>query len=131
MNCVQEFLIHENDIPKNKVKKRIVTYISTNLYYSGMHWTNRNKIKDSWHSLIAYIVNSEQIKPYTVPVQIKIHWNTRYDLDNNGIMRKMIIDGLKESGIIEDDTKKHLKRIDERVWNKSGILVQISDYTED
>lgn len=131
MNKCQEFFIPETSIPKHKVKRREVTYISTNLYYSGMHWTNRNKIKDSWHKMIADIIELDQLYPYTVPISISFYWCTRYDLDNNGIMRKMIIDGLKETGIIEDDTRKHIKRITETVWNKPGILVRLCDYIED
>lgn len=119
------------DIPVLKVKKRNVTYISTNLYYSGMHWTARNKIKDAWHKLVADATKAYDIQPYSVPVQLYFEWSNRFDLDNNAVMRKMIIDGLVQARIIIDDTKKFVKGIKERIGTNKGILVEITDYTGD
>ncbi len=118
------------NIPLIKVRKRLVGYISTNLYYSGIHWSVRNKIKDAWHNTVIESIKESNIKQCPYPISITFYWNTRYDLDNNGIMRKMIIDSLVLSGIIIDDTKKYIKRITEELTEEKLIRVIIQKFKE-
>lgn len=115
------------DIPSIKIGKKEYTYISSNKYYSGIHWSIRNKIKDLWHYLVKECIDNSKLIKYKNKVSIDFYWNTRYDLDNNAIMRKMIIDSLVINSIIKDDTKKYIVKISDNIFEENYIKVVINE----
>ena len=117
-------------IPTCKIKRnKTCTYISTNQYYSGMHWTVRRYIGDAWHETVKAALNFYDILAVDYPVKLKFYWNNRFDLDNNAVMRKMIIDSLVLANILPDDTKKYIKSISEYIYEEEGIRIDILKYT--
>jgi hypothetical protein len=69
-----------------------------------------NLVKREWDEIIAAIVASENLVPYTVPVWVHFDFytNRRRDFNNIEASQKFILDGLIESGVIPSDSQKCL-----------------------
>lgn len=94
--------------------------ISANAFYSGMHFSKRNKIADEWHLVIKSACR--HLHPI-MRCKLVFDFNTGYDLDNNSAMMKMIIDGIVLAGILPDDNKNHVKEITIRSSNKNRVTI--------
>jgi hypothetical protein len=86
--------------------------ISNNDFYSGMHWTKRRAIAKTFHEMVWYLCRQYNVPEVKSKCKIIFMFNNKLDTDNNSIMAKMIIDGLKKSGILIDDTRKHVSAIE-------------------
>jgi hypothetical protein len=97
--------------------------ISSNDFYSGVHWTKRKKIADEWHLKIKLICRELRIEPVK-KCKLIFDFNNRFDIDNNSAMIKMVIDGMVIAGIFPDDNKDHIKEIviRESKYNRLTIL---------
>jgi hypothetical protein len=86
--------------------------VSTNKYYSGMHWTKRNKLKDMY--LFEVKSKIREIQKIDNPVNIEFYFffkSRALDSSNCSIMGKMIEDSLVKIGILNDDTYKHVRKV--------------------
>ena len=97
-----------------------------NKLYSGCHWTVRKRQADFIHSLIttALYVNKVPKQPFKDPVKVSISYNSRLDIDNHSYLSKLIIDGMK-GWVIQDDTKKYIRELDQKFWEGQGIKVEV------
>lgn len=102
--------------------------VSMNVFYSGTHWRKKHKIASQYHELIKWYCREKKIRKFNAPVILHFTFNNRLDIDNNGAMVKMIIDGLVRAKVFEDDNKKYIKgySVD---YDKSvnNVLIQINN----
>lgn len=102
---------------------------SLNAIYSGIHWAKRKKQKKFIKKIVQLSLNSKNLREFSVPVSIKMQFNSRLDVSNHGYLFKMIEDCIVEFGIIKDDSDKFVK---ESVMTKQnyykGIVICISEY---
>jgi len=61
---------------------------------------------------------------FTTPVDICVYFNNKFDIDNNSIMAKMIIDGMKGI-VIQDDSRKFVKSLTLKFYDEDGIKVEV------
>ena len=97
-----------------------------NKLYSGVHWTVRKRQADFIHSLIqtTLYVNKVPKMPFKSPVKVSISYNSRLDIDNHSYLSKLIIDGMK-GWLIQDDTKRYVRELNQKFWEGKGILVEV------
>lgn len=90
----------------------ILEKISTNRVYSGLHWTERNRIKDLYHTYVKlYVKNDEQLK-FPVRCTYSFIWHKRsLDASNCTFMLKLLEDGLVNAGILPDDSIDYVSEI--------------------
>jgi hypothetical protein len=105
--------------------------VSLNKFYSSPHWTIRSKEKNFWKNFFAKmpIKNNRQINQY----QLTLRYNSRLDADNTILHCKFLIDYLRSTNLIIDDTKKYYKGLhiipDETLGKKHyKLYVQIISY---
>ena len=83
--------------------------VSTNAFYSGMHWNDRREIakvyKGMTHEALGRVGMLEG-GPFTI--MFRVYKNRPYDASNCTVMGKMIEDALKGK-IIPDDGVKQVK----------------------
>lgn len=84
--------------------------ISTNRIYSGLHWSERNRLKDLYHAhLLPWRLSRPELK-FPVKITYTFVWSKRpLDSTNQTFMIKMLEDGLVKIGILPDDTPKYVK----------------------
>ena len=85
--------------------------VSTNVIYSGKHWTVRKQHADLYHQYIRAEVKPPE-KGFEYPIDITYIFNFKgklLDTTNCTYMVKLLEDGLVKSGIIEDDDPKHVQ----------------------
>lgn len=82
-------------------------HISLNDWYSGKHWSNRNKIKDEWCMFFTQMI----AKPYPVieKYTMELRYNSRLDPSNTMPMLKILEDTLQKLGILKNDNKNFCK----------------------
>lgn len=99
---------------------------STNRYYSGKHFAQRNQDKDFWHLLVKGALSKAKIprKTFDVPVEIRFSFDDRLDCSNHSVIEKMIEDGMK-GWILEDDTRKFVQRIVTEFNDDGKIVVEV------
>lgn len=73
-----------------------------------------NALKQRWKQFIAWFIEREgfkdtKIEKCTLAFKVFYPTNRRHDVDN--ITPKFIIDGLVESGLIEDDDSEHITKL--------------------
>ncbi len=96
-----------------------------NAIYSGVHWNERKRTANKWHTLVKIALGSRRTM-YRKPVEIEMFFNTRMDVDNHGFLAKLIIDGMK-GVLIEDDSKKYVRRVSMEHYDGRGILVRVRE----
>ena len=97
-----------------------------NAIYAGKHWAQRKADSDFWHDLVQWHLITQKVprKPFLEPVQITFLWNDNMDIDNHGYLGKMIVDGMKDYLLIDDD-KKHYQRVVHGFHDKNYIEIEI------
>ena len=89
--------------------------ISTNAIYAGRHWAVRKKDADFYHNEILHYAKEQKIKKvkeYPISLILIFYFKNRpYDSSNCFYMAKLIEDGLRNAGIIDDDTPKFVEFI--------------------
>lgn len=84
--------------------------ISLNKLYSGMHWTKRKKLADSWHHKFKEGLKHYDIVQYS-KLDLVLKVNNKLDLDNCSVIVKLCVDTVKQLGFIKDDTPKYFKKM--------------------
>lgn len=105
--------------------------VSWNLMYSGINHWRRTDLKNEWTKIIHYacVANKIPRKHIQSPVAITIavYMPRPYDVDN--ICAKLLIDGLKNYGILKDDSPKYVKWL--HVYSESAkeynLIIEIDD----
>lgn len=102
--------------------------LGLNSLYAGVHWSKRQRQAEEIHALTWQALREGEIpkEPFTEPVQIRLGYNSRLDIDNHGYLTKLIIDGLK-GWVIEDDSKKYVQRITQEFWKGKGVRVEVEE----
>lgn len=110
--------------PENFGKK-----YSTNKYYEGKNIHARNRDKDDWHGWVweaLYRMKVPKI-PVDYPVELVFSFDDRLDCSNHSIVAKMIEDALK-GWVIQDDTRKWVKRVVYEFNHQKKIIVEVRRY---
>jgi hypothetical protein len=84
-----------------------------------LHWTDRRKANRKWRSDIMAALDRDQFQK----VRIILHRRRLLDDDNAVGSLKPVIDGLRDSGLIYDDSKRWILLTSEQVKDSD-------DYTE-
>lgn len=85
--------------------------VSTNQIYSGVHWSKRNKLASMYHMSL---IEHRMLRAKDYPVDITYIFSFKgklLDADNCGYMAKLLKDGLRGYGIIEDDNPKFVASV--------------------
>jgi len=98
----------------------------SNTYYAGVHWTKRKKVADEVHQIVKISLMQCKIKRkvFKKPVEIRLKFNSRLDIDNHGFLTKMIIDGMKDH-LIEDDSRKFVKKVTQEFYDGEGVAIEV------
>lgn len=83
---------------------------SWNTFHSRAHWTKRKEVSDYWHKLIYWSCYEAKI-PKFKKLWIVIESQSKRPLDPDNICAKVIIDGLVQAKIIENDTPEFVKGV--------------------
>ena len=102
--------------------------VSSNSIYSGLHRSDRTKIKDAYHWLIRSKQNElPKIKTYPVAITYDFEFKKRaYDTTNTSFMAKLIEDGLCHSGTLKDDSPRYVSATTLRSKRGKSDIVTIS-----
>ena len=105
---------------------KVTSEYGLNKLYAGTHWTVRKRQADFIHAMVQSTLYALKVPrtPFKTPVRVSISYNSKLDIDNHGYISKLIIDGLK-GWVIQDDTKKYVKELEQKFWKGKGILVEI------
>jgi hypothetical protein len=98
---------------KDKLPKQFK--ISTNKIYSGMHFRQRKKLKDSFFSYYKIMLMKHRVKPIntTIKLEFIFSFKTRLlDSSNCSYMAKMFEDTLVTTGILKDDSPKYIRSVE-------------------
>ena len=115
---------------------------SLNEYIAAMN-RNRfigNKMKQDCTHFVHQTARYAKLGHFTKPITIAINYwepNSRRDPDNITFAKKFILDGLKEAGVITDDSQKWIRGIDFERWfvvspdDKVGVHVIMTEVDDD
>ena len=109
-------------------KKQWNKHYGLNAYYSGKHWSQRKRDSEYWHAITMSEMKSQGVrkKPFQNPVIITFYWNDKLDCSNHAVIGKMIEDSMK-GRVIQDDSRKWVKGIENYFHDKEYILVSIRE----
>ncbi len=88
--------------------------LNTVLNQTKAHWSNYNSEKIEWNTIICYTIKSYKFKKIELtefPLKVRFIWyskNDKFDLDNICFAKKYILDGMKLSGLIPDDSRRYI-----------------------
>lgn len=125
-------IIFEIPYPKEKkAKQTFCRRFGLNAYYSGKHWTARQRDAEELHKLTEDALTAAHVprEPLQGPVRIAFFWDDGLDVDNHSVLGKCIVDALKGQ-IIHDDNRKWLKAISHEFWDGKVIKVEIREVSE-
>lgn len=110
---------------------KVNSRLGLNSLYAGKHWSVRKKEADEVHFIVKNVVRKlKGVKPFNEPVEIKIRYNTRLDIDNTGYITKLLIDSLKGYIIIDDD-KRFIKRLIVEFQDESkNVIIEVRELVE-
>lgn len=89
---------------------------SLNKFYAGVHWTERNSIKNTWRTLVKKAVRDDGIKPiehYPIEVEVILNFgkgDRRYDWENGSMAAKLVQDSLISEGILTNDSPPYISK---------------------
>jgi|ETNvirnome_6_100_1030635.scaffolds.fasta_scaffold19507_2 hypothetical protein len=102
---------------------------TTNKIYSGIHWSERKRIKNDfywWVKSLNIKVCIDNTKSQALGIYFTFKKNA-FDCDNCSFMGKMIIDSLVTIGIFKDDSPKYISSItySSRKGSRNNLIFQI------
>lgn len=102
---------------------------SLNAYWSGKHYTARNRDAREIHDLTVLSMRRAGIRKGLLdgPAEIWFYWNDGLDVDNHAALGKMILDAMK-GYILRDDNRKWVKGVHHEFWDGKEILVEVTPY---
>lgn len=84
--------------------------VSNNAFYAGGNsanaWRVRSGIKSKYSKIFGWLVKPA---PRLTTIGVVVFFNSRHDVDNISGTLKIFLDQLRESGKIENDTKRYVK----------------------
>ena len=86
---------------------------SSNVFYSGIHWSKRKQIADYWHHLVFIWAKKHDVRPVVVPVTLHFALSfgparKAYDASNCSATAKLIEDGLVKAKILRGDGPRYV-----------------------
>lgn len=94
------------------------------------------KLKKEWTDICMIYAQKTGVQ-FTTPVEVCFLYlepNRKRDPDNIVSAKKFILDGMKEAGMIPQDSQKYIKRFGQDDWDVAekgeqvGVWVQVSEY---
>ena len=83
---------------------------SLNAYYSGGHWTKRQKSKQAYFADISSFF--DKYDAFNAKMfEVHLSYNARYDCDNAIVAVKFLADSITSLGIVRDDSKKYFQKM--------------------
>lgn len=101
-------------------------FVTTNQRH---HWTVRNRITQAWRTAAAWQARADRLRPVDGPVHIEALIcrgdSRRYDLDGHVPTLKACVDGLRDAGVLPEDSTEHVPTLTLRAGPKTdpGCLV--------
>lgn len=95
--------------------------ISWNVMYGGRHWTVRSQMANEWKWRTKAGLLKFRVPKLTLEAPIKIEFEVYVgrSIDCDNIVLKTYIDGLRDWGILKDDSPAYVQEITVRVITKS------------
>ena len=101
-----------------------------NQVYSGKHWSIRKEQAAQVHLLVRSAIRRQNrsVRKFQHPVNVRISYNSRLDIDNHGYLAKLIIDGMK-GVLLEDDDRRFVKSLTQSFHSgdRGKILVEVEE----
>lgn len=97
------------------------------------HWARRARLTKLWRNMTAARareVHNGPPLPGLVRIECRVHKTTNrpYDIENLSLTGKACVDGLRDAGVIAEDTIKHVAGVDMRDGGKrpaAGVTIII------
>lgn len=101
-----------------------------NKVYSGKHWSIRKEQASQVHLLVRAAIRKQNrsVRKFRNPVNVRIFYNSRLDIDNHGYLSKLIIDGMK-GVLIEDDDRRFVRSLTQEFHSgdRGKIFVEVEE----
>ena len=78
--------------------------VSLNQFYSGGHWSIRNKLKTKYHAIFKELLDASDVKKVN-QCSLLMFFNSRHDVDNVVGLEKLFMDTIKGEYLKEDDKR--------------------------
>ena len=102
---------------------------SLNQFYSGMHWSKRDKITNLLKlDILSQLSNYPKVKYEKISVTLRC--NYRYDIDNSIMAVKFALDVFRRWGGVKDDSPKYLEQVTlivDKSLPRDTALVEIAE----
>lgn len=117
--------------PTKEGKRDFCRRYGLNAYWGGKHWGKRGKDAKELHELALASMRKQQVPrqilPY--PVEVRFYWHDGLDVDNHAAMGKAFLDAMK-GYIIQNDSRKWVRKVSHEFWKGPGILVEVVEYEQ-
>lgn len=134
---ISEIITEENTQNSKTIKlpsdiRLIIPYraISWNKIYSSPHWSIRKKLSDEWKWIVKASLMKQKVSRETIdrPVSLDFKAYMGRPIDCDNIWLKGIIDGLREWGILRNDSPQFVKSIAVSVIKDKNERIEVSLY---
>jgi hypothetical protein len=106
-----------NDVPTSMTMGKRKHYLTSNLFYGGVHWMVRKKVVEMCKLYLLSEIKEplKQVNPTKLPIKIEIVYHSArhtFDLDNkSSFWLKVLLDMIKEKKVVPDDNVKFISSI--------------------
>lgn len=105
-----------DDVPSSMTIGSKKYYLTNNIFYGGVHWAIRKKLVELCKFyLISKMRAYKPIDEEQLPIKIEIVYSSpkhTFDIDNKaGYWMKVLLDLIKQKGIVPDDNVKFISEI--------------------
>ena len=138
---MSEALLYINcdDVPSSMTIGSKKYYLTNNIFYGGVHWAIRKKLVELCKFyLISKMRAYKPIDEEQLPIKIEIVYSSpkhTFDIDNKaGYWLKVLLDLIKQKGIVPDDNVKFVSEITSKycqLGKKENDILEIFLYAGD
>ncbi len=106
-----------SDVPTSMTMGKRKHYLTSNLFYGGVHWMVRKKVVEMCELYLLSEIKEplKQVNPTKLPIKIEIVYHSArhtFDLDNkSSFWLKVLLDMIKEKNVVPDDNVKFISSI--------------------
>ena len=106
-----------SDVPTSMTMGKRKHYLTSNLFYGGVHWMVRKKVVEMCKLYLLSEIKEplKQVNPTKLPIKIEIVYHSArhtFDLDNkSSFWLKVLLDMIKEKNVVPDDNVKFISSI--------------------
>lgn len=106
-----------DDVPASMTIGKKKYYLTSNLFYGGVHWMVRKKVVEMCKLYLLSEIKEplKQVNPTKLPIKIEIVYHSArhtFDLDNkSSFWLKVLLDMIKEKKVVPDDNVKFISSI--------------------